>query len=244
MSLIYALTTLVALYITVKIWGYRISKDQDLIIIYISALFGALLGAHLGYFTAEGYLHTELGWMQQFGGKTIIGALIGGFISVELIKRCIGYKAITGDLFAVTIPIAIAVGRVGCLSAECCLGQPSPLSWYSLIDSQGISRWPAVPVEIIFNLTIAAFFFLLRRRHLLNGQHFHLYMICYGSFRFLHEGMRLSPKFGNAINGYQLLCLILVLTGAYAANRRRSQHLTQIEQHSQLKGIGEYKGVG
>ncbi len=41
------------------------------------------------------------------GGKTIVGALIFGLISVELIKRYIGLRQSTGDLYA--IPLALGI---------------------------------------------------------------------------------------------------------------------------------------
>ena len=48
------------------------------------------------------------------GGKTIVGALIFGLISVELIKRYIGLRQSTGDLYAIPLALGIAIGRIGC----------------------------------------------------------------------------------------------------------------------------------
>src|SRR5260221_11390397 len=47
-------------------------------------------------------------------GKTIVGALIGGLIAVELAKHILGIKQRTGDLFAVPLCLGIAIGRIGC----------------------------------------------------------------------------------------------------------------------------------
>ncbi|NDH30271.1 MAG: hypothetical protein EBX72_07290, partial [Betaproteobacteria bacterium] len=48
-------------------------------------------------------------------------------------------------------------------------------------------RWPAVPLEIAFNLAILTIFLFVRQRRLLPGQLFHVYLMAYGVFRFAHE---------------------------------------------------------
>ncbi len=50
-------------------------------------------------------------------GKTIIGALLGGTLAVELARRHLGIRRRTGDLFALPITIGIAIGRIGCFLA-------------------------------------------------------------------------------------------------------------------------------
>jgi hypothetical protein len=45
------------------------------------------------------------------GAKTIAGALLGGWIAVEIQKRRAGIGEPTGDLFAVPLAIGIAIGR-------------------------------------------------------------------------------------------------------------------------------------
>jgi phosphatidylglycerol:prolipoprotein diacylglycerol transferase len=50
----------------------------------------------------------------------------------------------------------------------------------------------------------------------MRGQHFHLYLIGYGVFRFAHEFLRATPPIGFGITGYQiaaLACLVLGVTG-------------------------------
>jgi len=48
------------------------------------------------------------------GGKTIVGALMGGWITVEVMKRYIGFRTSTGDLYAIPLAIGIAPRRMGC----------------------------------------------------------------------------------------------------------------------------------
>ena len=193
----------------------RARRDKRLLFIYAAAIVGAFFGAKLVYLAAEGWLHFGAPdmWLQLAAGKSILGALLGGYAFVELAKRFVGYRHATGDDFALIAPISIGLGRVGCLLHGCCLGTVCPTEWYALRDVQGVPRWPAVPVEIAFNLIASALFFFLRRRKLLSGQHFHLYLIGYGLFRFAHEFVRATPKIMGAFSGYHFAAIAVALLG-------------------------------
>jgi prolipoprotein diacylglyceryltransferase len=90
------------------------------------------------------------------GGKTIVGALAGGLISVELIKRYIGLHQSTGDLYAIPLALGIAIGRIGCfltgLSDNTC-GTPTTLPW-AINFGDGIPRHPTQLYEIAFLLAL------------------------------------------------------------------------------------------
>src|ERR1700683_3174832 len=47
-------------------------------------------------------------------GKTVLGALAGGYLSVIVGKRILGIRRPLGDLFAVALSSGEAVGRWGC----------------------------------------------------------------------------------------------------------------------------------
>ena len=57
-----------------------------------------------------------------------------------------------------------------------------------------IGPWPAVFVEIGFQLVALLCLWAMRRKQWQKGQHFHLYLIGYGLFRFGHEFLRATPK--------------------------------------------------
>jgi len=66
------------------------------------------------------------------GGKTIVGALVFGLISVELMKRYIGVRQSTGDLYAIPLALGIAIGRIGCFLtglSDSTYGTPTRLPW-------------------------------------------------------------------------------------------------------------------
>jgi phosphatidylglycerol:prolipoprotein diacylglycerol transferase len=210
--------------VSLWLWSRLAKRDDRLPLVYLGGLCGAFLGAKLVYLLAEGWLHygREDFWRQLATGKTIVGALLGGYAGVELGKRFVGYHAVTGDWFALIAPVGIIVGRLGCLLHGCCPGNECPPAWYALTDHAGATRWPAVPVEIAFNALFAlGLVVVLRPRRLLRGQHFHLYLIAYGLFRFAHESVRATPKVFGPMSGYQVAALALVILGVARFWQRR-----------------------
>lgn len=210
---------------SVFFWWRLARRDSRLLVIYFGALGGAFFGAKVVYLFSEGWMHwhDHNRWVQLATGKTITGGLLGGYAGVELAKRLVGYTIATGDSFAIIAPIGIILGRVGCWFHGCCRGVVCAESWYTLRDADGISRWPSVPAEILFNCLALQAVLLLRKRQLYPGQHFHLYLIGYGLFRFLHEFMREEPHLVGPITGYQLAALAIVLLGVAGFARRRKE---------------------
>jgi phosphatidylglycerol:prolipoprotein diacylglycerol transferase len=80
-------------------------------------------------------------------------------------------------------------------------------------DRTGQDRWPAVPLEIAFNLLALVAFLALRKTKRLPGQHFHLYLIGYGGFRFFHEFLREEPRLVIGLTGYQIASLAVLALG-------------------------------
>jgi phosphatidylglycerol:prolipoprotein diacylglycerol transferase len=121
------------------------------------------------------------------------------------------YRAVTGDRFALLIPIPLILGRIGCLHAGCCQG----------IECS-FGKWPAVPVEIAFQVLALLALLVLRAKRLQTGQHFHLYLIAYGLFRFGHEFMRATPKPFGGLSGYQIIALLMAVAAVIAYRKRQS----------------------
>ncbi len=211
--------------VSLVLWSRLTRRDARLIPIYLGALAGAFLGAKLVYLAAEGWLHWHdpNRWVILATGKSITGALLGGYAGVEIVKHAIGYRSPTGDWFAIIAPVSILIGRVGCVLHGCCVGRPCDESWFTVRDDAGLARWPAAQAELIFNAVALGAALLLRRWKLLHGQHFHLYLAAYGVFRFCHEFLRVSPKILGPISGYQVAALAVALLGIIGFARRRKR---------------------
>ena len=256
----YSLLMLAGIAVSIAFWARLARRDERLLVIYIAALVSAFLGAKIVYLAAEGWMFWNAPgrWMIWATGKTILGALLGGYAGVEVAKKLTAYTQATGDWFAVIAPVGIVLGRVGCLLHGCCLGKACAPAWWTMADAHGVARWPAVPVEIGFNVLALGVFAGLRfyRRGAegmerdaegkeiaaipppsshapprlcgempapLAGQHFHLYLIAYGAFRFAHEFLRATPRLGVGVSGYQIAALACVALGAWRfAVRARS----------------------
>jgi phosphatidylglycerol:prolipoprotein diacylglycerol transferase len=209
---------LVAGIIIGAVYWIRVSKnDPRLPFIYLGGLVGAFIGAKLAFLFAEGWLY--LAHPQRnvilLSGKSIIGALPGGWAGVEIVKKSMGYSAFTGDRFATILPIPLILGRIGCLHAGCCTG---------ILCSFG--KWPSVQVEIVFQILAIAILWIMRKKHILTGQHFHIYLIGYGIFRFLHEFLRATPKPFLGLSGYQIIALALAFAAMLAFHARKKHPLT------------------
>jgi phosphatidylglycerol:prolipoprotein diacylglycerol transferase len=222
-STAYGWLMLVGIFLSIVFWSRLARRDERLLKIYFAALFSAFLGAKLVYLAAEGWMFWDYPqrWVIWATGKTILGALLGGYIGVEIAKKLTGYTEPTGDWFALIAPLGIALGRVGCLVQGCCLGMRCAPAWWTIRDARGMARWPAVPVEIAFNLVAVVVFAVLRRRQWFRGQHFHLYLIAYGLFRFGHEFVRATPRVAGEISGYQFAAIAVAGLGIVGFVRRR-----------------------
>jgi len=219
----YGWLMLAGIAVTLVLWTRLAKRDERLLVIYISGLGGAFIGAKLVYMAAEWRLWygSPYMWLMLATGKSIVGALLGGYAAVELTKRWIGYREVTGDWFAMLVPVGVLIGRFGCLLQGCCLGSVCAPAWYTIRDIEGVPRWPSVPVEMLFNVIAIIVFFILRRKKILTGQHFHFYLISYGLFRFAHEFMRDTPRIVGILSGYQIASLAVAALGVIGFERRR-----------------------
>ena len=155
-------------------------------------------------------------------GKTIVAALIGAYLAVELVKRLLGVRVKTGDSFAVPLALALAVGRWGCFFNGCCYGVETSLPWGVWFMVQGPDGLPhpmrCHPTQIyesLFHFTMALVLIGLTVRGLLPNQRLKLYLIAYGVYRFLTEFIRPEPVYWPGLTFYQWAALALA-TGLVA----------------------------
>lgn len=213
-------------------WSRRARGNPRLSLVWVGGLVGALAGAKLGFILAE----APLWWNdphfleRMLVGKTVLGALLGGFIGVEAVKKLTGHREATGDLFAGIIPFGIALGRVGCVMHGCCQGVcVSQAAWWTLKDAEGHPHYPAPLVELAFNLAAGGLIWLCIRKGWQKGQLFHLYLMGYGAFRFGHEFVRDTPHYpGTWVSPYMPLALALVAAGAVGYGMRRKRQVTPL----------------
>ena len=144
-----------------------------------------------------------------------MGGLFGGLLGVELVKKVIGEKQSSGDLFTLPIILGIAIGRLGCFLAgtkEFTFGKET--SFFLGMDlGDGLSRHPIALYEIVFLLGL---FFLIQQLQkstlpLKNGSYFKIFMIGYFAFRFMMEFLKPNTYFIFGLSSIQYLCLLCLL---------------------------------
>jgi phosphatidylglycerol:prolipoprotein diacylglycerol transferase len=159
------------------------------------ALVGAVIGSKLGMILFVPWDSFAQMWTQtlslDFSGKTVVGGLIGGYVGVEITKRIVGIKHSTGDAFAVALPLAQGIGRLGCFFHGCCYGAASGLPW--AVHLHGLDRHPAQLYEAALDIALAALLFGLRKKEWPSGTLFRLYLIGYAIIRFTVEFTRGDP---------------------------------------------------
>ncbi len=187
------------------------SGDSSLAIA-VGAIFGAALGAKIAYWLYDpAYAFSAFpDWRHLLEGKSIIGALLGGLVGVELAKRLDGIRSSSGDAFVWPLMLGMAIGRIGCFLSglnDHTAGNPTTLPW-AVDFGDGLPRHPTQLYEIVFLGALAA---LLRARghHLRQpGDRFRAFMIGYLLYRLCIEAIRPIPLYYVGIlSGLQLLCV-------------------------------------
>ena len=167
--------------------------------------------------------------MIEHSGKSILGAIAGGYIAIVLSKRAFGYTRSTGDCYLLAIPVATVIGRIGCFFSELPLGTPTDLPWgisVSPAAAAGFARCPGCEVpmhpsmvyEILFNLVAIAVILRYRDRVVVPGDAVKLYLLAAGIFRFLVEFVRANEPQALGLSGPQWV-LIPMVAAARAAFR-------------------------
>jgi phosphatidylglycerol:prolipoprotein diacylglycerol transferase len=138
-------------------------------------------------------------------GKTVLGAVAGGYLSVTLYKQHIGLRRPLGDLFAVTLCAGEAVGRWGCYFGGCCYGRPTRLPW--AVWQHAAWRHPTQ-----LYLSVAAFLILLvllrvERSAPPENYLFYLQGMLYCLARFGIEFFRETPVVTGGLSLAQGACL-------------------------------------
>jgi phosphatidylglycerol---prolipoprotein diacylglyceryl transferase len=168
--------------------------------VIVAAVAGAAIGSKVLYLFEDPF-RTANHWREVpylLGGKTVVGALLGGTIAVEFAKWRIGIRRRTGDLFALPLAIGIAIGRIGCFLAgmrDDTYGNPTSLPW-GIDFGDGIHRHPVQLYEIAAMLALAALLASVKTPQFAEGDRFRLFVLGYYLWRllvdFLKPGFRLD----------------------------------------------------
>lgn len=180
-----------------------------------AAIAGAAIGSKL-LFWLEDPAETLARWRDPFflfGGKTVVGALVGGLVAVELAKRRLGITARTGDLFAVPLATGIGLGRIGCFLSglpDRTYGLPSTLPW-AVDFGDGMPRHPTQLYETAFLAILAGFLAWVLSRPHREGDVFRWFMVGYLGFRLVVDAIKPEVRLALGLSAIQWTALAVIV---------------------------------
>jgi prolipoprotein diacylglyceryltransferase len=179
--------------------------------IVTAAAIGAVIGSRLLFWLEDpaatvGYLRQP---MVLLGGKTVVGALLGGWVAVEIVKRRLGVREATGDLFAVPLAVGMCIGRMGCFLSglpDGTYGTATTLPW-GVDLGDGVLRHPVALYESAFMLVLAVTLVRARAR-LRRGEAFKLFMTLYLAFRMGADSLKPGVPLALGLTAIQWACAV------------------------------------
>ncbi len=169
------------------------------------AIIAGILGARLFFVVlhVDFFFHNPVEIIKIWTGGLVF---FGGFLFAVAVLFFFTKKyrlplGTVGDIGAVSVPLAHAIGRIGCLCAGCCYGKYCPLPWaITFTNADTLARPIGVPLHptqlyaVLANFSIFAILLFCSRRRILSGRLFLLYLVLYGSLRSFIELFRGDPR--------------------------------------------------
>jgi len=124
------------------------------------------------------------------GGLTMYGGMMGGAIATWIYcwRRRLATLAYF-DVIAYVMPLAIAIGRVGCFLIHDHLGRMTTF-WLGIKMPDGTIRHDLALYEIIFGVILFMFFSWWHRKPLASGVMTAGFIMAYGGFRLAFDFLR------------------------------------------------------
>ena len=216
-----------------KDFGVTKQEVEDL---YFYLILGLILGARLGYvffYDLKMYLADPLeafaiwhGGMSFHGG--LIGVLLVGILFAWRRKKSFWKIA---DLFIVTAPIGLGLGRIGNFINGELYGRVTSVPWGMIFAKGGpLPRHPSQLYEsALEGGLLFLILWLVKDRKIPSGGLLALFVTLYGVFRFFVEFFREpDPQLGFVLGSFtmgQVLCFMMIVVGIllliYLARRAR-----------------------
>ncbi len=215
--------------------------DGRIAMVSLGVLLGGILGARLvtGWESFDDMgraidAGAPLSYVLMHGNKSVVGALIGGYVGGVLTKRSLGYTRSTGDAYVLALPIAMAIGRVGCFLTELPLGTATTLPWGMTVDPAAAAAFarcpdcllpmhPSMLYEIAFNLVAIPVLIWARPRVTVQGDLLKAYLLAAAIFRFGVEFVRGNEVQAIGLTGPQLVLIpcVMLLVAHFVREARR-----------------------
>ncbi len=198
------------------------ARDPDDMLFYIAL--GVVFGGRLGYvlfYQPVYFMHhpQEILALWQ-GGMSFHGGFIGVMVAMALFARKRGVIWLQlMDFVAPLVPIGLGAGRLGNFINGELWGRPTDANWGMVFPAvDAVARHPSQLYEFALEglvLFLVLWTFAGKKRPI--GAVSALFLLCYGSFRFLVEFTREPDSFlgllSLGLSMGQWLCLPMILVG-------------------------------
>lgn len=215
------------LYHVARRWKVRVDVDS-LLTIMVCVVVGVIVGGRLGYvlFYGDGYYLSHPLEILAFnkGGMSFHGGLIGALLSGIVAARFTGIPYLTlADIGCIAAPLGLFFGRCANFVNGELWGAPTDAPW-GVVFGGAAGMMPRHPSQLYEAMLEGVVLFLvlyaLSRRvpPRPRGTFLGLFLVMYGTFRFLVEFVRepdvqLGYLWGGWLTMGQLLSLPLILVG-------------------------------
>lgn len=229
---------LVALWLAARL-ARRAGLDADQVTnLGVWVALAGLAGAKVAMFLVDfDYYRSRPGEFFSLATLQAGGVFYGGLVTALLVglfylraKRLPGLP--TMDVFAPSIALGHALGRLGCFAAGCCWGLECRRPWAVTFTNPEAHRLVGVPLDVPLHPTqlyeagaeTLIFWVLYRRFHRphRDGAIIGLYLILYPAARFLIDFFRAYDQpnpFGGPLAATQWVALALMAAGAWLLRR-------------------------
>ncbi len=160
-------------------------------------------------------------------GKTIVGALLGGLIAVELYKKKIGYTKSTGDDIAIPLAIGLIIGRVGCFLTgveDSTVGIHT--DFFLGVDFGDGLRHPTQLYEIAFLIILIFILHKVKKANIWDGFVFQLFMLSYLTFRFFIDFIKPIKPILFGLSAIQIACVLGVMYYILLIRKKYKAHIS------------------
>ena len=232
----YPVMLALALIVGASIYVWQLKRDgiksSNAFYIALFGIVGGTIGAKLPLiFMYWNEINSDINSLNAvLQGRTVVGGLIGGTVSILIAKRVFNIKERMGNQLAIPIAAAMAIGRIGCLLRGCCYGIETHLAW-GVDFGDHILRHPTQIYEIIFDTAMVIYLFIRKRKGVRPGQLYSIFINGYLSFRFLLEFIRVEKVSPILLTDFQILCIV----GLIFINRKHFKSIIM------RKGVKEHE---
>jgi len=199
----------------------RIDIDEDYITdIFLVIIVTSILGARFNYVVThlDRYMANPIQIVQVWtGGMVYLGGFLGAIFGAILYLRYRRFEfGVFADMFGPAVPLAQALGRMGCFLNGCCFGLVCEPPWGMVFPHHRLQQ-PYLPTQIyeaIILVCLAIGLDRYYRRNTVPGQVMVGYLYLYSLERFLIEFIRFESVEESYIFGLTLAqstCLVMLI---------------------------------